>query len=179
MLMRVGVAGGRVFYQPHSRRAPSRAPAARRGAQSVADIVKSVIVPYTPEQMFGLVDAVEYYPEFLPWCSGVAVARHDGEVTVATLSIQYRGVRQSFTTEVSKHPPRAMRIGLVRGPFRTLDGDWTFTPLSQAGCRVEFRMHYEFSSRLLERLVGPVFNHIASSLVDAFVKRARAIHGTR
>jgi ribosome-associated toxin RatA of RatAB toxin-antitoxin module len=145
----------------------------------VADVVKTVLVGYTPEQMFTLVEAAERYPEFLPWCGAANVAYRDAERTLATLSIAYRGVRQSFTTEVRKQPWRSMHIGLVKGPFKALEGDWTFIPLAQAGCRIDFRMHYEFSSRLLERLVGPVFNYIANSLVDAFVKRARTVYGPR
>lgn len=145
----------------------------------MADVAKTILVAYLPEQMYSLVEAVERYPEFLPWCSGATVAYRDELKTLATISIAYRGVKQCFTTEVAKQPGRGMHIGLVEGPFKALEGDWTFIPLAQAGCRIEFRMHYEFSSRLLERLVGPVFHHITHSLVDAFVKRARAVYGSR
>lgn len=129
--------------------------------------------------MYSLVDAVECYPEFLPWCGGVSVAHHDEMRTLATININYRGIRQSFTTENLKGAAHCMRIRLVRGPFKTFDGTWMFVPLAQAGCKVEFRLHYEFASNLLERAVGPVFGYIADSLVDAFVKRARAVYGTR
>lgn len=145
----------------------------------VTDVAKSVLVAYTPEQMFSLVEAVERYPEFLPWCSGASVARRDELSMLATISISYRGVRQSFTTETRRQAGRSLHIKLVHGPFKTLDGTWAFVPLAQAGCKVDFRMRYEFSSKLLERVVGPVFNYIADSLVDAFVKRARAVYGAR
>jgi ribosome-associated toxin RatA of RatAB toxin-antitoxin module len=145
----------------------------------MAHVARTVLVPYTPEQMYDLVEAVERYPEFLPWCGGASVAYRDEARTLATIDIAYRGVRQSFTTEVTKQHSRGMHIELVKGPFRTLDGDWAFISLGEAGCRIDFRMDYEFSSRLLERIVGPVFSHIAGSLVDAFVKRARAVYGPR
>lgn len=145
----------------------------------MAEVVKSVLVEYTPEQMFELIDAVERYPEFLPWCGGASVAHRDERTTLATININYHGVRQSFTTENLKDAGRLMQMKLVEGPFKTLDGMWQFVPLSQAGCKVEFRLHYEFSSRLLERLVGRVFHYIANTLVEAFVRRAQAVYGNR
>jgi ribosome-associated toxin RatA of RatAB toxin-antitoxin module len=145
----------------------------------MAEVTKSVLVEYSPEQMFSLVDAVERYPEFLPWCGGASVAHRDEQITLATITINYHGVKQSFTTENRKEAGRLMQMKLVEGPFKTLDGVWKFVPLSQVGCKVEFRLHYEFSSKLLERLVGRVFNSIANTFVEAFVRRARAVYGTR
>ena len=122
--------------------------------------------------MFALVDAVEAYPEFLPWCGATRVLHRDEGTTRATIQINYHGIRQSFTTENAKRPPEEMQIRLVEGPFRRLEGAWRFTALGDRGCRIDFRLSYDFSSRLLERLIGPVFNYIAGTLVDAFVKRA-------
>lgn len=139
-------------------------------------VTKSVIVGYTPQQMFDLVDAVEAYPQYLPWCSGAHVAYRDERRTRATLDIDYQIVKQSFTTENTKEPPQAMHVKLVEGPFDVLDGMWRFTPLGEQACRIDFRLHYEFSSRILEKLVGPVFSYIANTMVDAFVKRADAIY---
>lgn len=127
--------------------------------------------------MFSLVDAVEAYPEFLPWCGGARVIHRDEWVTRATLQIAYRGIRQSFTTENAKRAPEEMQVHLVEGPFRSLDGVWRFMALGPGGCKVEFRLCYEFSSKLLEKLIGPVFDQIARSLVDAFVKRADRMYG--
>lgn len=141
------------------------------------EVVKSVLVPYTAEQMFGLVDDVRRYPEFLPWCSGVEVAQHDERILRATLQISYRGIQQRFTTVNTKEPPRWMTIQLVEGPFRALDGEWRFRDLDGRGCKIEFRLHYEFSNRVLAALVGPVFGHIADTLVEAFVKRAGGVYG--
>ena len=127
--------------------------------------------------MFELVDAIEKYPEFLPWCGGSECNFRDDKITRATLHINYRGIRQSFSTENVKTPPALMQIRLIEGPFRTLEGSWRFTDLSGKGCKVELSLHYEFSSRLLEKLVGPVFGLIANSMVDAFVKRAHSVYG--
>lgn len=136
-----------------------------------------MLVAYSALQMFELVDAVETYPSFLPWCDGVRVIHRDAENTRATIHISYHGLRQSFTTENVKEPPLRMTVKLVEGPFRVLDGEWRFTPLAERACRIDFRLRYEFSSRLLETLGGPVFSYIANTMVDAFVKRAEKLHG--
>lgn len=141
------------------------------------EVTRSVIVGYTPRQMFDLVDAVERYPEFLPWCGGTSIKHRDETTTRATILINYRGIKHSFTTENTKQAPHEMVIRLVEGPFRALDGHWRFIQLADRGCKIEFRLHYEFSSKLLEKLVGPVFNYIASSFVEAFVKRAAQFYG--
>lgn len=138
-----------------------------------------MLVEYSHAEMFALVDGVERYPEFLPWCGGSSVAYRDEHTTRATIQISYRGIRQSFTTENTKVPPQAMSVKLLEGPFKTLDGDWRFVPLAEHACKIEFRLRYEFSSRLLEKLVGPVFNYIANTMVDAFVRRAETVYGER
>jgi ribosome-associated toxin RatA of RatAB toxin-antitoxin module len=144
----------------------------------MAEVVRSVLVGYSPEQMFALVDDVEHYPEFLPWCGGASVSYRDSRVTRAAILISYHGVRQTFTTENTKQAPLEMQIRLIEGPFRRLDGTWRFTGLGGRGCKVELRMSYEFSSRMLERLVGPVFERIANTLVDAFARRAERVYGS-
>lgn len=140
------------------------------------EVNRSVLVEFTPGQMFSLVDAVEDYPGFLPWCGGATLHHRDQEITRATIKINYHGIRQSFTTENVKHAPREMLIRLVEGPFRSLDGSWRFGDLGGRGCKVEFTLRYEFASRILERLVGPVFQHIADTLVEAFVARAQQVY---
>ena len=140
-------------------------------------VQKSVLVSHSAQQMFSLVDAVEAYPEFLPWCDASKVIYRDATRTRATLHINYHGAKQSFTTENTQDPPRSMSIRLIEGPFRILDGEWRFTELAQQACKIEFCLHYEFSSRILEMLVGPVFTYIANTLVDAFVKRADKVYG--
>jgi ribosome-associated toxin RatA of RatAB toxin-antitoxin module len=143
------------------------------------EVAKSVLVPYTPEQMFMLVDDVQRYPEFLPWCSNVDVAMRDEHLTRATLHINYRGIKQQFTTANAKEAPQTMHMRLVDGPFRSLDGAWRFNELNGRGCKIEFNLRYEFSSRVLAALVGPVFSYIADTMVEAFVKRAERIYAAR
>ena len=141
----------------------------------MAEVNQSVLVPYSAAQMFELVDAVERYPEFLPWCSASElIDRNEAELRAA-LHINFRGIKQKFSTRNSRSAPHSMGIQLVEGPFKALEGAWKFIPLSEAGCKVEFRLSWEFSSRLLASLAGPVFNHIALTMVDAFVKRAESL----
>ena len=142
----------------------------------MARVEKSVLVGHTPERMFELVDRIEDYPAFLPWCGGTALKHRDDDRTVATVHIAYLGIKQSFTTENLKVYPGEMRIQLLDGPFSHLEGDWLFRPLGDAACKIEFRLEYVFSSRLLETLLAPVFSHVTNTFVDAFVKRADALY---
>lgn len=143
----------------------------------MALVHKSVLLQYSAEQMFALVDRVEDYPAFLPWCGGVEVQQRAADKLVAAIQINYHGVKQSFTTENSNTPPTRMQMRLVEGPFRHLDGTWQFTALRADACKIEFELHYEFSSKILEKLIGPVFSKIADSFVDSFCKRAEVVYG--
>ena len=144
----------------------------------MALVEKSVLVEYSAERMYGLVDDVERYPEFLPWCGGTEVELRDVTLTRAAILIDYHGIKQSFKTENHTQPPERIEIRLVSGPFHRLDGSWRFTPLSSQACKIDFRLQYEFSNRLLEKLVGPVFKHIANTLLDAFLRRAEQLYRT-
>jgi ribosome-associated toxin RatA of RatAB toxin-antitoxin module len=143
----------------------------------MALVEKTVLVPYTPEQMYDLVEQPERYSEFLPWCGKAHVDFRDGKTTRATMQINYHGVKQSFSTENANERPKVIDIRLVSGPFRRLHGTWRFIPLGDAACKVDFRLEYEFSSKVLEKIVGPVFSHIANTFVDAFTRRAEQIYG--
>lgn len=145
----------------------------------MAAVHKKVLIEYTPAQMFDLVDRCEDYSQFLPWCGGAELIARNDEVTAATLHINYHGIKSRFSTENRKRYPTEMSIRLTDGPFTRLDGGWHFTPLGETACKVEFDLHYEFSSRLLEKALGPVFGHIANTLVEAFVKRASQVYGVR
>lgn len=142
-------------------------------------VSRSALVHFSAAQMFELVDDIERYPEFLPWCSGTVVTLRDPETTSATINISYRGIRQSFSTQNRKEFPQRMTMQLVEGPFKSLDGEWRFTPLDELACKIDFQLHYEFSSALLEKLVGPVFGYIAGTMVDAFLKRAEQLYSAR
>ena len=145
----------------------------------MAQVEKSVLVPHSAEQMYLLVDAPERYPEFLPWCGGVDLQQRDEKTTVATLHIDYHGLKQNFTTQNTKTYPTLMEIKLVDGPFRHLEGVWRFVPLADDACKIEFKLHYEFSSHLLEKIIAPVFSHIANTFVDAFVTRADILYAAK
>jgi ribosome-associated toxin RatA of RatAB toxin-antitoxin module len=142
----------------------------------MAAVKKIVLIEFTPRQMFDLVDNVERYPEFLPWCGGTELLRRDEQTTAARIHINYHGLKAHFATENDKEPPGRMMIRLTEGPFRQLDGMWQFIPLGQTACKIEFQLHYEFANKLLEKAVGPVFNHIANTFVDSFVKRAEQLY---
>jgi ribosome-associated toxin RatA of RatAB toxin-antitoxin module len=142
----------------------------------MADVHKTVLVGHSAERMFLLVDEAERYPEFLPWCGGVDLKWRNEGSTSATLHIDYHGLKQNFTTENAKAFPESMDIRLVDGPFRHLEGFWHFIPLAADACKIEFRLHYEFASPLLEKIIAPVFSHIANTFVDAFVERAERVY---
>lgn len=142
----------------------------------MAEVRKKVLIEFPPAHMFELVDACEQYADFLPWCGGAEVHERSDTITAATLLVRYHGIKTQFSTRNTKVYPASMKIALIDGPFRHLEGSWQFTALGEQGCKIEFKLSYQFSSRLLEKALGPVFNHIANTFVDAFVKRARALH---
>ena len=139
-------------------------------------VKKSVLVPYAAPSMFALVDDVERYPQFLPWCAGAHVLeQHEGGKT-ARLDVDYRGVRAHFTTENLNSPPDSIVVTLKDGPFRHLHGEWRFRSLDDSACKVELDLAYEFANHMLERVLGGVFSRIANTLIDAFVHRAERLH---
>ena len=138
----------------------------------MATVTKSVLVPHSAERMFELVDRVERYPEFLPWCPATKLIERTGEITRARIDVDYHGLTTHFTTRNTKDAPRSMDIALEEGPFERLEGRWTFTPLGDEGTRVELRVDYELASRSVSRVLAPVFGHILETLVDGFVARA-------
>jgi ribosome-associated toxin RatA of RatAB toxin-antitoxin module len=144
----------------------------------MAVVHKTVFLGYSAEQMFDLVATVDDYPKFLPWCGGVKVLERSDDKLVACLGINFHGVKQSFTTANINNRPTQMTMKLVDGPFKVMDGVWTFKALRADACKVEFDLHYEFSNILLEQLIGPVFGMIANSMVDSFCKRAETVYGT-
>ncbi len=143
----------------------------------MAVINKSALVPYTPHQMFILVDDIDAYPEFLPWCSGSQVlTRSDFEVT-ASLEISHSGFQKAFTTRNVNEQDNRICMYLVEGPFKKLEGIWQFQALGDQGCKVLLDLEFEFSSRLIGMSFGPLFGQIAGNLVDAFTQRASNIYG--
>jgi ribosome-associated toxin RatA of RatAB toxin-antitoxin module len=143
------------------------------------DVRKSVLVPYAASEMFDLVDRVDLYPQFLPWCGGSALLATRATGKTARIDIDYHGVKAHFTTDNVNTPPSSIVITLKDGPFRKLHGEWHFHALKDNACKVEFKLSYEFATSLLDRAIGPVFSHIANTFIDAFVRRAEAVYGRR
>ncbi|WP_319238673.1 type II toxin-antitoxin system RatA family toxin [uncultured Propionivibrio sp.] len=143
----------------------------------MATVERSILIGYSVRQMFDLVENIEAYPDFLPWCERTQVSYRDTSRTVATLFINFRGVKAHFTTENDKNDPAFIGLRLVDGPFRRLDGGWHFHPLGEHACKVELRLAYEFSNRLFDKMIGPVFGQICNTFVDAFARRAEAVLG--
>ena len=143
----------------------------------MAVINKSALVPFTPNQMFMLVDDVEAYAEFLPWCSGSTVLiRTDKEVT-ASLEISHSGLQKAFTTRNVYETDTRINMYLVEGPFKKLEGVWQFHALGDQGCKIMLDLEFEFSNRLIGMSFGPLFGKMAGSLVDAFTQRANTVYG--
>lgn len=140
---------------------------------------RSALVPYEPHQMYALVNEIERYPEFLPWCRSVDVHERSEDMVCATIELAKSGVHKAFTTRNRMQAGKMIEIGLVNGPFSHLHGFWRFEHLGETACKVSLDMEFDFSNRLLGLAVGPVFGQIVTSLVDAFVKRAREIYGPR
>lgn len=127
--------------------------------------------------MFVLVDDVEQYPEFVPWCTDAVVHFRDAETVEATLEMSRGGLRQRFTTRNRSEAGAWMTIALVDGPFRRLDGGWTFAALGDTGCKVALELEFEFLGRTVDRVFGPFFEESCNSLVDAFTRRAARVYG--
>lgn len=139
-------------------------------------VQRSVLVPYSAAQMFDLVAAVDKYPEFMPWCGGASILSREEHGMVASVTISFAGLKQRFTTRNTHDYPHRIDLKLVDGPFSSLEGRWQFQPLAEDACKVLFTLEYDFSSRTLATLVGPVFNRIATSFIDSFTKRAESCY---
>jgi len=141
---------------------------------------KSVLIWYSPAEMYALVTDVAHYPQFLPWCDHATVLSRDESGMTAEIGLSFGGIRQNFTTRNTHQPGERVGVQLVKGPFSKLEGEWLFAPVgdgSQRACKVTLLLNYGFESSTLGKLVGPVFDKIAANLVDAFVKRAQAVYG--
>ena len=148
---------------------------------------KSVLLWYSPSEMYALVTAVQAYPEFLPWCDKAQIVTEHEDGVTARLGLAYKGVRHAFTTRNRQRPGESVAVELVDGPFSVLEGHWFFRDLGHAGaeskaplaCKIEFDLRYAFASPALEVLISPVFDRIANTFVDSFVQRAEDVYGVR
>ncbi|HET7569307.1 MAG TPA: type II toxin-antitoxin system RatA family toxin [Gammaproteobacteria bacterium] len=140
-------------------------------------IYKSALVPYSAPQMFDLVNNFQAYPEFLPWCLDARVeSRADDEVH-ASLRFGRGAVSRWFTTLNRLHEPDRIDIRLVNGPFRHLEGHWSFTPLGEEGSKIEVNMEFEFANALVGMAFGPIFSEVCNTLVSSFTRRANTVYG--
>ncbi|MGH8273373.1 MAG: type II toxin-antitoxin system RatA family toxin [Gammaproteobacteria bacterium] len=140
------------------------------------EIHRSALVPYSAEDMFELVNDVDSYPRFLPWCKDSGVRELGENEREASLEFSRAGLHRRFTTHNRLTPGRVIEMSLVNGPFRVLEGHWRFQPLDEAGSKVTLDLRFEFAARLLEAVFAPMFADLMNSLVDAFVARARELH---
>jgi ribosome-associated toxin RatA of RatAB toxin-antitoxin module len=139
------------------------------------EISRSAIVEHSAAEMYALVDDIEAYPGFLPWCQEARVEQLGAEKR-ATLAVGLRGLRQSFTTLNQSRPGEAIDMRLVEGPFEHFSAAWRFRPLAEHACEIAFSLRYEFASRALGKLLEPLFDEIADTMVDAFKRRADEHH---
>lgn len=140
-------------------------------------IHKQASVRYSREQMFALVNDIESYPEFLPWCTASRILARDHDALTASVSIAVGRIRQTYTTANIMRQDESIHMSLVQGPFKELDGCWRFRDDGRGGCCVSLDMRFQFKNRLIKHTLGRVFQRIIDSLVSAFIERARAIYG--
>jgi ribosome-associated toxin RatA of RatAB toxin-antitoxin module len=139
------------------------------------EVKRSALVNRPPAELFALINDIESYPQFLPWCTHARVLSRSPTEIVATIGVRQGGLHGEFTTRNTLEPDRRIDMSLVSGPFRTLAGEWRLTPIDPEGCRVDLTMRFAFSHRLTALLFEPKFAATIGSLVDAFVVRARSL----
>ncbi|CAH0538857.1 SRPBCC family protein [Vibrio marisflavi] len=139
-------------------------------------VTRSALVSFSAEQMYDLVNDVEKYPEFLPGCSGSRIIENGEDKMVASVDVSKAGISKTFTTSNHLIPGASVLMNLVDGPFKVLKGGWHFTPLDDMACKVELKLEFEFSSKLVEMAFGKVFNELTSNMVNAFTTRAKQVY---
>lgn len=140
---------------------------------------RTALLPYSAAEMYALVDAIESYPEFLPWCKSTTILNRTDDEVHAEIELSRGGINKSFSTCNRSQKNKIIEMRLVKGPFHHLEGFWRFDSLGEHACKVSLDLEFEFSSRLLSLTFGPVFNQIAGTLVDSFCQRAVAVYGER
>jgi len=145
----------------------------------VPNVNKSALVPYSAKEMYDLVVDIPAYSVFLPWCGDAEVLSVNGDEVTARLDLAYKGIHKSFTTVNRNQAGKMVEMRLQEGPFKHLEGFWRFESLREDASKVLLDLNYEFSSRILQMTVGPVFGEVANRLVDAFCQRAVDVYGKR
>jgi ribosome-associated toxin RatA of RatAB toxin-antitoxin module len=142
-------------------------------------ISKATVVPYTPEEMYVLVNDIESYPAFLPWCSAAKILTQQEESLTATLSLALGKIKQSFTTENTMQDGSRIEIQLIEGPFKHLSGYWKFNPEDEQSCHIQLHMDFEFKNKIIKHTLGKAFYKVMDSLVESFAQRAQQVYGNR
>ena len=145
----------------------------------MTEISKTTVVPYTPEEMYVLVNDIESYPVFLPWCTAAKISFQQEESLTATLSLALGKIKQSFTTENTMQDGSRIDMQLIEGPFKHLSGYWRFIQEDEQSCYVQLHMHFEFKNKIIKHTLGKAFYKVMDTLVDSFVQRAQQIYGNR
>jgi len=139
-------------------------------------VSRSALVPYSSEQMFALVDDIDRYPEFLPWCESTRVHERTDTTVEASIELKRAGLSQTFRTRNTNTVGERISLALVDGPFKALSGEWRFEQRGDAGCRVSLDIEFEFEGRFMDKMLGPFFEEICNKLVNSFTQRAAAIY---
>lgn len=140
-------------------------------------IQRSALLPYTARQMFDLVNRVERYPEFLPWCSLAEILEETDVQMRARLTVAKAGMTQAFTTRNELLPGQRIEMRLENGPFSELHGVWEFKALGEAACKISLDLHFNYAGPVVKATLGPLFNQAANTMVDAFCQRAKEQYG--
>jgi coenzyme Q-binding protein COQ10 len=134
-------------------------------------------LPYRPDQLFDLVAGVDQYPEFLPWCKAARITRREGDIFYADLVVAFKVFRERFQSKVTLHPKYLIDVEYIQGPFRYLNNHWRFETAADGHCIVDFYVDFEFHSKILQNLIGLLFNEAVSRMVSAFEARAHRLYG--
>ena len=145
----------------------------------MTEIIKTTVVPYTPEEMYVLVNDIESYPTFLPWCTAAKILSKQEERLTAKLSLALGKIKQSFTTENTMQDGSQIEMRLIEGPFKHLNGYWKFNLEDEQSCQIQLHMNFEFKNKIFKHTLGKAFYKVMDSLVESFVQRAQQIYGNR
>ncbi len=145
----------------------------------MTEISKTAVVPYTPSEMYALVNDIESYPVFLPWCTAAKISNKKDESLIATLSLAMGKIKQSFTTENTMREGSRIDMRLVEGPFKHLTGYWKFNPEDEQSCHIQLHMNYEFKNKIIKYTLGKMFYTVMNTMVESFVQRAQQVYGGR
>lgn len=141
-------------------------------------VQKSALVKFSAQQMYALVEDIESYPQFLPWCSGSKILHKENNIVDGRLDIAKAGFHKSFATRNRLDPSGKIYLSLLEGPFSSLEGVWSFLPLREDASKISLDLEFEISSKLTSLAFGPVFNQICNTMVTAFTQRAKVIYGS-